>query len=815
MSEPDPFLEPGGALRGALFARLLRTWAKQPAAVGQNIGPFRVVRELGQGGMGIVYLAERAEGGFEQCVALKLVRGSTQSPAVAELFRRERSLLAALDHPHIARLIDGGETGDGWLWFAMEHVEGLRIDRHVYERRLTLPERLALFLQVCDAVAFAHRRLVVHRDIKPANILVTPDGWVKLLDFGIATLTGAGAAAAHALTPGWASPEQIRGDTVTTASDIFQLGLLLHALVRIDGWQPQESTALEVTRAGMSGDVAAPDTRIAIADADLAAIVARCLATDADARYASVSALRDDVCARLERRPVVARRGGPGYRFGRAVARHPWVTVACAAVVVALASMGAMLAYQRDLARSAAAAEAVQAERARASLGFLSDLIGEAQPAVHQGHVPTVEDLLRKGSQRIANDQRMQPALRAELQATLGAIHIERGEFAQARALLETAVPVLRERRDAPATLARALADLAYTFDYKESGRSLLLLDEAVGLLHDDPAQVELRQRAARYHAAILYGSGRRAEAATALQALVDEDRRMLGDAHAETAMAKMLYGVALGALDRDAEALTWIEDAYRTLASTLGAEHPRTLQAGQTLAVQLFNLERYADDAALLRDFAPRVANVFGERSPRYARTLTWYGAAQSQGGNPAAAIATLKQALEIFDAAPAADDLGSPNTLQTLGEAYERLGQRELALDAYKRMLARAAERPSSVPVDDGKRPLVVARLLLDMQRYAEVQEYIDAARAASKAESDPHRRIVGSTDLAQARLAAAQGNAARAAACARSAEAILAKYDYAHEERAKALALLSGAPASGADIDAAHAACVAPKR
>jgi tetratricopeptide (TPR) repeat protein len=812
----DDFLTPGGALQGALFRGLLRQLDDgEPAQLGKRVGAYRIVRELGRGGMGVVYLAERVEGGFEQQVALKLVRGGPQAAMGQELFRRERSLLAALDHPHIARLIDGGQSTDGWLWFAMERVEGLRIDRHVYERSLNLQQRLGLFVQVCDAVAFAHRRLVVHRDIKPANVLVSADGWVKLLDFGIAALADASSAAPSALTPGWASPEQRRGEQVTTASDVFQLGLLLRALLCVDGVRVTQSTQLEATRAGAheSADRPVLVKTADIADADLGAIIAKCTAADVESRYASVSALRDDVCARLARRPVAARGGGWGYRLSRAVARHPWVTLACIAASVTLIGLGTQLAHERNAARDAAAATAIQAERAQASLGFLSDLLGEAQPATHQGHVPTVEDLLQRGSQRIADDQRMPAALRAELAATLAAIHIERGEFARAKTLLESAVPTLREHAADPAVLAQALGNLAYTLDYTDSARSLPLFDEALALLRDDAAHAELRLRTARYRASVVYGIGNRTESAAALRKVLDEDRALLGDAHAETATAKMMYAIALSALDRDEEALTLIQDSYRTLDRSLGHEHPRTLQAGQTLAIHLYNLDRFAEQAALMQELAPRMAKVFGEHSPRYARTLTWYGAAQSHGSDPATAVPTLQHALEIFDAAPALDDLGSPNALQTLGETYEKIGKKELAVDAYRRMLVRAAERPSSVPVDDGKRPMILARLLLDMQRYDGVQELIEQARQ-SAGTAEPDRRIVGTIDLTQARLSMTKDKRARALACARSATAILAKYDLAKDEYAQAQALLTQLePANtGTSAGDVHAQCLA---
>src|SRR5688500_8009059 len=194
------FLTPGGGLQGPLFASLLDRLLRGPAErePGSRVGPYRIVAKLGHGGMAIVYLAERADGEFEQRVALKLVRADPGfSPEDArELLRRERQILASLQHPRIARLLDGGTTDDGALWFAMEAVEGERIDRWCDARHAALPARLGLFLQVCDAVQFAHAHLLVHRDLKPSNILVTRDGEVKLLDFGIAAIAQPGAEAA-------------------------------------------------------------------------------------------------------------------------------------------------------------------------------------------------------------------------------------------------------------------------------------------------------------------------------------------------------------------------------------------------------------------------------------------------------------------------------------------------------------------------------------------------------------------------------------------------------------------------------------------
>jgi serine/threonine-protein kinase len=235
----DAVLPPGGALNGRLFCRLLEDEDDAPFPSGTRIGCWRIDSLFGRGGSSTVYLADRADGHFEQQVAIKIVR---PNPAFTEQFRRERQILARLRHPAIARLIDGGHLDDGRLWFAMEAVFGVRIDHHAQHRALALRERLALFEEVCDVVAYAHEQRLVHRDIKPGNILVDDAGRPRLLDFGIAMADGAGDDGAYrAMTPIYASPEQRAGGVVTAASDIYQLGMLLRVMVMPDEETPAPS----------------------------------------------------------------------------------------------------------------------------------------------------------------------------------------------------------------------------------------------------------------------------------------------------------------------------------------------------------------------------------------------------------------------------------------------------------------------------------------------------------------------------------------------------------------------------------------------
>lgn len=432
--DPD-FLQPGGALASAVLQRALDRLGAVPSELppGARIGPYRVIEEIGRGGMAVVYRAERADGEFEQTVALKLVRPDNETALTRELLRRERQILANLQHPSIARLLDGGRADDGRLWFALEFVNGTRIDRYCRERRLGRRERLMLFLQVCQAVQFAHGRLLIHRDIKPANILVTRDGAAKLLDFGIARLVDAGAPAnlaERALTPGYASPEQARGEAVTTASDIYQLGNLLRQLLAPEpddaGGDATATTLTAATRLMPLGDAAPADAAPRSIARDLDAIVAKATRAEPERRYATVAELAGDIDNFLARRPVLARAGGRAYRLVCFVNRYRY-GVAAAALVAALLVGGAIaVAWQAGLARA-------QAARAQAVQTFLIGLFDGLDPAHGAGRDVTVRELLARGERDAANRLEQQPELKLVMLGVLGDIYnkLEYAEPAQ------------------------------------------------------------------------------------------------------------------------------------------------------------------------------------------------------------------------------------------------------------------------------------------------------------------------------------------------------------------------------------------------
>jgi eukaryotic-like serine/threonine-protein kinase len=518
---------PVGEYADALVGELARVGLAPESLAGRRVGVYRLVRELARGGMGTVYLAERADGEFEQQVAVKLLRRGLDTDDVLRRFLAERQILASLSHPNIARLVDGGATDQGRPYLVMEYVEGQPIDRYCDAHRLTVDERLGLFLTVAGAVQHAHRNLVVHRDLKPSNILVSDAGEVKLLDFGIAKLLQPGGAVtaavtrtgARLLTPEYASPEQVKGEPITTASDVYQLGLLLYELLtgvpahRTDrrGGAGLERVVCEqmpplpslAAREGPAVDERAQARRTTGAElgrrvrGDLDAIVLKALRKEPERRYATAARLADEIERYLSGQPVDARPDSWGYRSGKFVRRHRVGVATATGVVLLLAGLTGLyterLARERDAAEQSARIAHVESERTAGALAeteqalaraeglreFLLGLFRAAQPDRPRGQLPDTEALLELGARRALDEHSAPAAERLGMLLTIGKVYLEQSRFEQARPLLDAAVALAREHRaERPDDLARALVDRA-NFVWQGVGS----LDEAEDLL--------------------------------------------------------------------------------------------------------------------------------------------------------------------------------------------------------------------------------------------------------------------------------------------------------------------------------------------
>ena len=489
------------------------------ALVGRSIGPWRITGILGHGGMGAVYRVDRDDGAYTQHAALKLIRAGTDSQAARERFLRERQILARLRHPNIATLLDGGISGDGDPWFVMELVDGQPIDRWCDARQLGLRQRIVLFLQVVDAVRHAHRNLVVHRDLKPSNLLVDGDGRVKLLDFGIAKEladTRRELTVDRALTFEYASPEQLLDAPITTATDLWQLGVVLHRL--LTGAHPfgvtretpvahqlhqLERDPEPLTRAASqsSREQAAQrggHTPASLARAlrgSLAQIVQACLRRDPDTRYASADALANDLRAWLDDRPISAVPLSRADRMRLWLRRNRGLAAAGSMVVVALFAGTGVALWQAHEARAQARIAERESATARATLAFLSDTLGAAAPEQALSREVSVRELLDKARAQLEQRASIDPQVRQPVQRMLGRLYISLGDNPLAVELLKAGLSgIAPQQREDALALADDMVAYSDALGFLErNAEALAVAEQAVALrtrfAPEDPEQ--------------------------------------------------------------------------------------------------------------------------------------------------------------------------------------------------------------------------------------------------------------------------------------------------------------------------------------
>ncbi|MEZ4416919.1 MAG: serine/threonine-protein kinase [Gemmatimonadota bacterium] len=444
-------LQPRGAFIDAELGRALEQLSAEDLAApsGRRFGPYRILEPLGAGGMGAVYLAERADDEFEKRVAIKLMRGGIANDVGRARFLAERQILAHLEHPGIARLLDGGTTEDGSPFVVMEYVDGVPITESARTRNLTTEGTLWLFLEVCAAVQYAHNNLVVHRDLKPANILVTHEGAAKLLDFGIAKLLEPGEsgdgpltrnAAGRLMTPEYASPEQVRGEPVGTATDVYALGVLLYQLLA--GALPfklESQSAAEIERIVTTREPE-PPSRVAAERpirSDLDAIVLKAMRKEPERRYASVAQFADDIKAYLAGHPVSARPNSWTYRAHKFVVRNRLGVAAAAALGVLSTFYTYRLAVERNTAR-------IEARKAEQVAAFVTGLFRVADPDASQGRDITARELVDSGEVRLRTELAEQPEVRGEMLSLIGYVYQQLGLLDRARPALEEALQLTR-----------------------------------------------------------------------------------------------------------------------------------------------------------------------------------------------------------------------------------------------------------------------------------------------------------------------------------------------------------------------------------
>lgn len=688
--------------------------------IGQTIGAFKLTRLLGQGGMATVFLGERDTADFRQQVAVKLLRRGLYSEIEQRLFRRERQALAALSHPNIAHLIDGGITDAGIPYIVLEFVDGMSLVEHAVEHQLDLRARLRLFVVVCRAVAAAHRLLIVHRDIKPSNILVDGDGQVKLLDFGIAKLLGepedgSTRSGLAALTPGYAAPEQHTGGTISTATDVYALGVLLQELLlgerpSIQAAVPRRPSARVVE---LPTDLwSLPMPRAALRAAlvgDLDNIVLKALDFEAERRYASAAELADDIERHLGAQPVNAHPPSNWYRTRKFVQRHRGGVATTVAFLLAILAALAIALWQTHVARA-------QAERANAMRGFIVDAFAQAKPSTPRDEPPSIVEVAEQAIETARADPSLSMPVRIELLTALGnvlrgqgrtesSLALSRSNFEQARVQLGERDPITMQAGhelvqnlivEADLVPARELVDrLSAAVPANEAGlHARLLRDSArIATLEKNPARA-LADGAAALRVARAAGddgelsstlfefgnmqlsTGDVAGAIVTYEETLALRTRNLGARHVNVAAVHTALSRAYrrhGEIDRAVQSVRTALDITR---SVLPPDHYRLGFQYNALAIALVAQREFADARAAAAE-ALRINRVaYGEAHFETIGALSWVGRIDLLLGEGTRAVAELREALQLSIARVGAAHADTLAIQASFGEALAGSG-------------------------------------------------------------------------------------------------------------------------------------------
>ena len=750
-----------------------------PLAEGQRVGAYRIVHEIGRGGMGSVYLAERADQEFRQRVALKVLRRGMDTDEIVRRFRSERQILANLNHENIAKLLDGGTTEDGRPFFVMEHVEGRPLDEYCDSRKLSTRERLELFRKVCSAVHLAHQNLVVHRDLKPRNILVTSEGVPKLLDFGIAKLLDPEQEPLltrmdqRAMTPEWASPEQIRGEAITTASDIYSLGVLLYKLLtgkapyRVDTRDP-----LALARAIGEAEPPRPssgDPALRHLAGDLDNIVLKAMQKDPQRRYASVDQFSNDIGRYLDGLPVLARKDTLTYRASKFVARHKiGVTLAGLVLLLIVGAGVTVTLLWRQAVRERERAEREQA-RAEEVADFVQRAFEVTDPALSRGEDITARQILDSNVERIRKELANQPDVRAEVMNSMGRAYRSIGSYEQARDLHREA---LRLRRQ---TLGN---------NHPKVAESLHNLASALRDLDEDEAAEPLYREGLRIWRQA--GETRNENFAAALTNLgaILEDKKQFAEAEAlykesldlklelekgETIDLGRSYnnlGRLYYAQNRDADA----ESNYRKALAIYDKVAPG--QPDPEVAITLDNMASLLESRGerrqaerLYRQSLAMSRKLFGERSSKVAVTLNNLGFLLLAEGRPQDAEPLAREAVSIAKEKLAEDHWIQGMFLRNLAAVLAAQGKgKEGEPLARKALGILRADDPDSWKVATAES--VLGSSLAAQGRYAEAEPLLKKSYESLRTDTGEGAKYVSAARQRIADLYTAWGKPEKAA-------------------------------------------------
>ena len=676
----DPSNRVDGAIRGTLEAWLENDEKPSVDGVPEQLGPFRILRRLSEGGQAVVYLAERRQP-YRQQVAIKLLKRGMDTDEILRRLNLERQILAQLEHPNIARLLDGGSSPDGRPYFALEYIDGEPIDRFCDLGRLDVSSRLRLFRRACAAVHVAHSRLVIHRDLKPSNLLVTHDGEPKLLDFGIAKLLDTSPLDATAawtrtgvrwLTPNFAAPEQVLGKPLTTAVDIYALGVLLYMLLtgdlprKFDGQQPSEiertfEKRLEPPSARVARQASpeVADHRATTIDrlvrrlqGDLDTIVSKALHPEADRRYASVQQMAEDIDRHLRSEPVLARGDTWTYRWSKFVRRNRAGVGAVSLVFVSLVAGVIGTTRAMRVADSQRLLAEQRLDEVEAVMGFSTNMFKIADPGEGRGSEVTVREILDQGAGRIDDELADQPAIAARLMTTMGEVYRNLGLYPSASKLLRSAGERWRTVED------------GHEHDVLDNQRRMaaVLLDEGrfqeahqllISLAQDQNRLLPTQHRA---HADVLHLKGlvtrqlEDPEAAEPILRQALEDRlALLGDEDLAVAESRNDLGQVLSSLGRLEEAEAQYRQALDLRQRKLRDAHPLTVETHHNLATVLKKRGLYPEAETELRRVLELRRKLLGDEHRDLAVSMNNLGEILSSQDRHQEAEQVFLEALEI----------------------------------------------------------------------------------------------------------------------------------------------------------------------
>jgi serine/threonine-protein kinase len=790
--------------------------------VGTQVGHWAITDVLGHGGMGTVYRAHRADGHYEHEVALKLMREGVGDAAALQRFTDERRLLARLGHSNIARLIDGSVAADGTPFFAMELVDGVPITAWCDERRLSIDDRLALFRIVCDAVQHAHGNLIVHRDLKPSNIFVSKAGEVKLLDFGIAkllepdghapdgTVTGT---EMRLLTPAYAAPEQRDGGGVTTASDVYSLGVVLFELLtgeRPDGAPggrtshgrgaparevaPSEILSRRANSARTAAEASELRRLARRIKGDLDLIVMKSKREEPERRYVSAGQLGEEIGRFLQGRPVLARPDTVGYRLRRFIGRNR-AAVAVGTILAATVIASAIVSSRQARALDARS-RALQVERDKSEqvVALLVDLFDATNPAVRpDGARLTIGAFLSGAETRALERLRQQPPVANRLRLVFARIHYARGEYARSREILDH---VLAEQRaalgaDHPETLESQLLLGEVLHGLADSARALPLLEESVA--RHRRVYGSRHERTARALASLANAMASTPDrAGPLLEEALAIRRAVLPPTHPDIATSLGAWATFHAGRQDYAKARALYVGALEGLGPPDARRHPVALTLMGDLAVLLSIQSEYAEAARLQREARALVRDVFGPGTITEANLLNNLGVSLASLGQHADAEAAFRESYDLHVSLLGADHWRSSNAARNVGQALaleRRFGEALVWLD-------RALERREG-PMSWGlaaQRAMVLVRLGRVAEGLGELRRVVAAL--------DAQRRDEPAYAMARVLLGRAlneEGRPREAVPVLEEAAAALAPHPPGHPRRAEAACELARARAA----------------